>query len=181
MRGAARAAVDAARESLSLGSASMDDDAFVPVSAWLTALLSDSQPELERRGLHLHQELEGSFVIENTVDSERAFAALLDFVLSSVPDGCEIYLAASRHAAPVSRLGAGQFTVRWQLADREGRSPVASEDRVVPLRSMRGDAPSRAEVEWLSSIRDGFDAAGWDFSLDSVGDGQELLARVSRC
>lgn len=158
----------------------MSDEAYVPVSVWLTALLSRSQAELERRGLRLHQEIEETFVIEQEADSERAFAALMRFVLSSVPDGCEIYLAASRHLAPVSRLGAGQFTVRWQVADRADRTPMAAESRVVPLRSKSDDAPNRAQAESLRWIRQGFDAAGWDFWLDRVGGGQELMARVSR-
>jgi hypothetical protein len=158
----------------------MGDESFVPVSAWLAALLSGSRSELERRGLHVHQELEDSFVIADAVDARKAFAALMRFVLSSVPDGCEIYLAASREVAPVSRLGAGQFTVRWQVTDLEDRLRSAGEGRVLPLRREPGESRNRVQSEAIRSIRAGFDAAGWDFSLDEVGGGKELLARVSR-
>ena len=164
----------------------MSDEDFVPVSTWLTALLSPSQAELARRGLRLHEELDEHFVIENVPGLETAFAALMEFVLRSVPDGCEIYLAAGRQVAPVSRLGAGQLTLRWQIADRDDCLPNAGQGRVVALRSKSVDGSSPAQAASSSRIRAGFDAAGWDFSLEALGGsgasgaGEELVVRVSR-
>jgi hypothetical protein len=154
------------------------------VSSWLSALLAPSQAELERRGLRLHRELDDRFMIERAPDIDAAFTALMGFVLRSVPDGCEIYLAASRHVAPVSRLGSGQFVLRWQIADHDDCFPTAQHGRVVALRPSSAAESFSAQAGSARRIREAFDAAGWDFSLDHLGGAgsgaKEGVVRVSR-
>ena len=152
----------------------MDD--LISGDRWLQGFLDRYDLEVSERSLSIHLDGEADFVLTRDARFDEALSRLIHFVFETVPDGCEIYLAAGRPPAPVSRVGAVEVTVRWQVAGRGGQI----RDRVVPIHPVAADARTLANAATSKGIRAAFAAAQSVFSLDVVRTGRELIARASK-
>jgi hypothetical protein len=95
-------------------------------------------------------------------------------MIATVPDGCEIYLGSARSSAAVARLGAGHWSARWQVAGEVGVSTIAT-----PLRPRTGGAERHSKSSLANRVRERFSKTRWEFSLEALYAGRELLARAS--
>ena len=142
---------------------------------WLESWLAAREEEIRGRRLVVLREIDPALVLPSRPVLEAAIAALLDFALATVPDGCEIYLAAARRAAPVAPLGQARLTLRWQVAggpDRPRRGGATA------LRPLPGGALEHAGSEAAGELRAAFAAAGWCLDLEPASDDRELWARA---
>lgn len=144
---------------------------------WLDDLLESHRAEIRTRALVLHLELDPGFVIETSEALNSAFRGLLRLILATVPDGCEIYLGAARSTAPVSRVGAGQWSARWQVMG----NPAPNADRKqAQIHPQPGDARVHVQSSLAKQVVELFGATGWEFALETLESGRELLARGLR-
>ncbi len=148
---------------------------FLALGPWLEELLECHAAEIRSRALVLQLELDCEFIVEQSDALGIAFRELFRLILATVPDGCEIYLGSARSTAPVSNLGAGQFNARWQLA---GRPDSGADFKLARLHPRSGDAAQHAQSALAAPIVAGFAAARWDFALETLEGGREILARA---
>ena len=144
----------------------MDD--LISADRWLRGLLDLHLSEIETRGLHVHFDGDEGIGVQEDPRFE------IDFVFETVPDGCEIYLAASRHRGPVTRVGAIEITLRWQI-ERGGQQPG---QKVVPIRRRPFDSRSHLNSAAVKDLSAAFDSAHAVFRLDSIRRDEELIARA---
>jgi hypothetical protein len=150
---------------------------FVAFGPWVEALLDRHAVEIRSRGLALQCEFDSDFVVETSESLEAAMRALLQLILATVPDDCEVYLAGARSDAPVSNPGAGRISARWQVPGSQG---VDAESMPKPLFPLTGDAQRHAKSELAARVQRGFAAAQWRFALEILNAGRELLAHAER-
>jgi len=105
---------------------------------------------------------------------------MIGFAIGTVPDGCEIYLAANRDPAPVTRVGAGRVTLRWQVAGRKASDAEGAGDSIVRIHPIAADAETLLEVPAVRRIRAAFEAADCTFQIEATSSGRELIAQASR-
>ena len=151
-------------------------DELISVERWFSDVLDRYETEIEARSLSVHLDVEEGARVARHPAFEDGVSRLIHFVLETVPNGCEIYLAANRPVAPVSSVGSVEVTIRWQVAGVEDRSS----DTVVPLHPIASDARSLANSLTARGLRDAFRAAGAGFSIEFLRTGRELMARVTR-
>jgi len=112
---------------------------------------------------------------------EAAIDRLRDLVriaAQTAPAQGELLLSATRGGARVQAVGEGELVLRWQLAGVSVRAEATEGGSVVPLRP-----PARTAEEFFASaaaraLAAAFEAVGSDLSFESIGEGDELLARV---
>ncbi|MFK7894871.1 MAG: hypothetical protein AB8G23_03490 [Myxococcota bacterium] len=158
---------------------------YVPFAAKVNVLLAEQAAEMQTRGILFDTDFEPSVLLrvgdegpsgEVGADAaERALRAMLRFVLGTVPDGCQVYFAIARPATPVSELGVGVLTLRWQVA---GTRRGEAEAGVTPLHPRLGDAQAQIVGQDARSVRHAFEAAGWRLSLEAVRGGEEIWLRA---
>jgi len=146
-----------------------------PLKAWLEELLGSFEPEIRARGLALAIELDSEWVVRTEAAFGAAVRELFVLILSTVPDGCEIYFGGTRSTAPVSHAGSGRWSARWQVAGEAGADPAAP----TALHPRPGDAASHLESALAMRVRGAFAATRWEFSLEAISGGEECLARAS--
>ena len=146
---------------------------FVSSESLLAERLDAHAEEIRARGLLLHCELDAGFQMRPRAGLDAALEALIRFVLSTIPAGCEVYLASTRSAAPVSRLGEGRLILRWQVSG----DPQTS-GNLRSLRPRAGDAATHAASKSGLRVRAAFAAVGWGMELVPLAAGRELMARI---
>jgi len=149
--------------------------AFLALGPWLEELLERHTAEIRSRALMLQLELDPDFIVVQSDALGIAFRELFQLILATVPDGCEIYLGSARSTAPVSKLGAGQLNARWQVA---GRSDPGADFELAQLHPRSGDAAQHAQSALAARVVAGFAATRWDFALETLEGGREILARA---
>ncbi len=149
----------------------MSSEEFKTSETMLIELLSSYEVEIRERGLVVHSELDSHFPMRNDPLLDRACEHLLRFVFSTLPDGCEFYLAAVRANASVSRLGSGTLTLRWQVSG-EARRPMPAE--ATAIRPIAGGAALHADSVAAVDLEQAFLAAGWTLELEPTQDDREL-------
>jgi hypothetical protein len=158
----------------------MQTDELRAADHWIDELVEPHRDELGRRALSIHREVDDRWVLRIDANLERALRELIRLVLATVPDGCEVYLAAARTQAAVARVGAGQVTIRWQIAGRERSDRDRAAESPVPLHPVAADAGMILEGAAARATQAAFEAAGWEFQLDATPSGGELIARAHR-
>ncbi len=153
----------------------MTDAELVPCETWIEALLAPHVIEVSERGLVLRRDFEDRIWMRRDSASEAALKRLFLFAFATVPDGCEIYLAATRNPAPVSALGSGILALRWQVTGREDRH---ADGEVVAIRPVPGDATRHVDSRSARDLALAFARADWEFELSMTADDRELWARV---
>ncbi|MBJ20565.1 MAG: hypothetical protein GY910_02295 [bacterium] len=161
-------------------SAALQMDEVMAGDSWLAELFERHLAEIERRGLHVHREVEEGFRLVRDANLDRALWELFYLVFATVPDGCEVYLAAGRGRTPVAQLGVGQVTIRWQVAGRARPDSAGEPDRVVAIHPIAALAETLVDGAGAMSARAAFERAGWVFQLDAAPNGCELIARAHR-
>jgi hypothetical protein len=141
----------------------------------IETLLEAHSAEIAERRLSVRLALDSAWRAESTPDLVAAFRGLLQLVFATLPDGCEVYLESARSVAPVSRIGDGMVTLRWQVP---GVQRSASEQGVTPLRPRIGDAEAHVDSPAVGRVREAFHEAGWIFEIEAVPPGCELFVRV---
>ena len=154
----------------------MTDRELVPCEARLERLLAPHMIEVRKRRLVLRREFGDGLWMRHDSASEAALKRLFLFVFATVPDDCEIYLAATRRPVPVSALGSGILSFRWQVAGRESRAPG---NRPTPIRPVPGDATKHVDSRAARDLAIAFSRADWEFELSTTADDRELRARVT--
>lgn len=155
----------------------MPVDEFVSSESWLIELLGSHTAEVRKRGLVVHLELDSQMHLRRDRLLTTALEGLFRFVFSTLPDGCEIYLASARCDSPVASLGSGELTLRWQVA---GTLPRPVRGNVTSIRPISGGAAFQAQSSAAAELEAIFLAAGWSLDL-AVGNGdQELWARARK-
>ena len=149
--------------------------AYLALGPWLEELLEGHAAEIRSRALVLQLELDPGFMVEESDALGMAFRELFRLIFATVPDGCEIYLGSARSTAPVSKLGMGQVNARWQVA---GRSEPGAELNLARLHPRSGDAAAHTQSALATRIVAEFAATQWDFALESLEGGREILARA---
>ncbi|GEM_PF-3497354 len=145
---------------------------------WLGELAENHRPEIERRGLGIHLDIDSGFALARDARLDRAFRELIAFAVATVPDDCEIYLAANRDPTSVTRVGAGRVTLRWQVAGRAPLDVGAPGGSVVRIHPIALDAEALVEGATAKRVRAAFDAAGCPLQLEATSGGRELIARA---
>ena len=145
-------------------------------SQWIESLLEAHADEIRDRDLRVRVESDPRFQIEMNEKLEAALIGLLHFVFSTVPDGCEIFIASVRGLGPVESLGSGSLALRWQVTGPE-RSRLR--EKVTSLRPIAGSAQRHAGSGIAVDLKEAFDEAGWDFELLATADDRELRASAS--
>jgi hypothetical protein len=143
---------------------------------WIEQRLTAHKAEIQARGIRVVCEFESPFQIVESAAVHAAGKRLFQFVFSTVPDGCEVFIAAARKIASVAALESGSLTLRWQTTGNEGRVDRGS---VAPLRPIPGNAAAHAESAAAQALGLAFRDAGWDFELRALNAGRELWLRVS--
>lgn len=144
--------------------------------SWIEELLEAHADEVLRRDLRIQCELDPQFEITPGEAIKGALVGLLRFVFSTVPDGCEVYVASARKLVPVAPLGSGSVTLRWQTAGSE-RSRLR--EKVTALRPIVGNARAHIRSNAADDLRSAFEAADWDFELLSMTEDREMWACAS--
>lgn len=152
-------------------------DEFVSSESWLIELLSPYTAEVRKRGLVVHHELDSQFHLRRDRLLATALEGLFRFVFSTLPDGCEIYLAAARRDSPVTSLGSGELTLRWQVA---GTLPRPVRGNVSSIRPISGGAAFHSQSSAAAELEASFLAAGWSLDLAAADGDQELWARARK-
>ncbi len=140
---------------------------------WIERLLNAYAREILDRSLRVQCEFDPRFQIAKDERLEAAVVGLFRFVLSSVPDGCEVYFASARSLAPVAALESGSLTLRWQVA---GDEPGRRHDKVTALRPIVGSARTHVQSRAAIALRDDFGAAGWNLELFAMTEDEEMWA-----
>jgi hypothetical protein len=144
------------------------------LGAWLGEILASHESELQRRGLVLRFEFDPEFRVWQNPTLAHAIRELIRLILATVPDACEIYLGGSRPTTLLSPVGAGRISARWQvMGEAPGSSASASIERLHPR---PGDAEQHARSPIAERVFDRFADTDWEFSLEVLGSGSELLA-----
>ena len=139
-------------------------------------LLGVHADEIRNRAIRLRCEFDRQFQISEDAALEAALVDLFRFVFSTVPDGCEVFLASARTLAPVATLESGSLTLRWQTTgDERGGLP----GNVTSLRPIVGSAHAHVQSKAASALECAFEAAGWGFELLAVNDDREIWLHVS--
>jgi hypothetical protein len=154
------------------------------------ALIAEYSVEIQDRGIIFHTDFDPDLRFlarpeeadatrqEIPGTRERALRALLRFVMATVPDGCEVYFAMARPSAPVSVIGTGELTLRWQVAgDRRSQN----ESGVTSLRPRLGNAQEQIVGKPARALRADFKAAGWRLTLEAIRGGEEIWLRAEVC
>ena len=155
----------------------MEPEELVSAKIWVEEVLSGYEADIERRKIALHREFDSGFWL---LRNERLGAALSDLIslaLETLPDGCELYIAAGRTSAPVARVGAGQITLRWQVRDAEEGNSKPPAGNVVPLRP-----PTRVgevDAAAVTNLCGAFAEAGWWLQLEATSTGREWVAQIT--
>jgi hypothetical protein len=149
--------------------------ALLALGPWLEELMDRHAAEIRSRALVLRMEFDPVFTLPRSDALGTAFRALFRLILATVPDGCEIYLASARSTAPVSRLGAGQFNARWQVA---GRADAGAGVSLARLHPRSGSAAQHVRSALAARVLAGFAATPWEFALETLEGGREILARA---
>jgi hypothetical protein len=149
-----------------------------PESAGLGAQLAEIfaawNHEIEERGLALRFEFDSDFVFERSEALDQALLELCRLILTTTPNGCEIYFGSARSTAPISRLGAGQWAARWQVVG-DGAKPSG----MTRIRPRRGSAAYQLTTGQADRVRGLFEHTPWRFSLEAVVGEEGLVARAS--
>jgi len=141
---------------------------------WLEDILGRSEAEIRARRIVLRLEIDRDFIVEQGFELEAALVELCKLMIETVPDGCEVYFGSARSSAAVSRLGAGHWSARWQVAGEAVGSTIATR-----LRPRPGGAERHAKSSRANRVRELFAKTQWDFSLEALDEGSELLAWAS--
>jgi hypothetical protein len=141
----------------------------------IEAALARHAAELEARGLRLRLELDPRWQPELSRAWRAAFGRLLGWVLATVPDGCEIYVGATRSLARVAPVGEGMLTVRWQVPG--GRLPKR-DSGVTALHPRPGSAVAHAGSASAARVARAFEAAGWAVEVEEFLAEGELMVRA---
>ena len=150
----------------------------ISAERWIQRHLDRHGVAIRGRRLRLHCEFDAGFHLDPEAALDAALDRLIRFVLATVPDECEVYLAASRALAPVSALGDGSLTLRWQVTG--STHPVSSQEGVQPIHPIAGEAASHATSSRVAAIHEAFRAAGWSVEFGPLQPGAELFVRVDR-
>lgn len=148
------------------------------LSAWFEELLEPHRTEIELRGLVFKLEVEPEFLVLREASLGEAIRELLRLILATVPDGCEVYIGGARSMAPVSRIGAGRWITRWQVTGE--RTAHDSRGALAPLHPRPGDAQRHVESSLGERVTARFAETDWEFSLEAIEAGGELVARATR-
>jgi hypothetical protein len=140
---------------------------------WVEEIFGRSQAEIRARRIVLRLEFDPEFVVARDAGLEAALVELCRLIITTVPDGCEIYFGSARSSAPVSRLGAGQWSARWQVIGEVEDAAMQTQ-----LRPRPGGAERHSSSALAGRVRDRFAKTRWDFSLEVIDAGRELLARA---
>ena len=149
--------------------------ALLALGPWLEELMDRHAAEIRSRALVLQMEFDPVFTLPLSEALGTAFRGLFRLILATVPDGCEIYLASARSTAPVSRLGAGQFNARWQVA---GCADAGADAKLARLHPRSGSAAQHVGSALAARVLAGFAATPWEFALETLEGGREILARA---
>jgi len=144
--------------------------------AWLAELLERHAVEIRERSLIVHSELDSRFQMRRDRRLETALEGLFRFVFSTLPDGCEIYLASSLAITPVAPLESGTLTLRWQVAGEARRSAPGG---VTPIRPIAGGAAFHARASAATELRQAFLDAGWALDIAATNGDRELWVCAS--
>lgn len=144
---------------------------------WIEELLAGHAEELAARALSIRFDFDPGLPVDRDADLGEALQALLRLILGTVPDDCVVDLSTVRSTAPVSKLGSGIFTARWQVPDASRR---AGGGALAPIHPRPGTASDHASSPLARRTREGFERAGWSFDLEILAGGGELLARATR-
>lgn len=154
----------------------MTAEEFVTSDVWMRESFERYRSETSERGLLVHEELDSRLQMRPEADLGRAIDGLLRFVLSTIPDGCEIFVASTRSTSPVAPLGAGTLTFRWQVT---GHEPPPSEGNVRPLRPIAGGAKAHMGSKAARRIEEAFEGSSADLEFSVAEGDRELWARVT--
>jgi hypothetical protein len=155
----------------------MPVDEFVSSDSWLIELLGSYTAEVRKRGLVVHHELDSQFHLRRDRLLVTALEGLFRFVFSTLPDGCEIYLASTHRNSPVATVGSGELTLRWQVA---GTLPRPVRGNVTSIRPISGGAAFHAQSSAAAELEAAFLTAGWSLDLAAANGDQELWARARK-
>ena len=154
----------------------MSDDEYVSSESWLSELVHSYATEIRARSLTVHPEMDQQFYWRLDGSGEAALAHLFRFVFSTVPNGCEVYVASARSGSPVAALGSGTLTLRWQVAGNPSR-PIRG--KVTAIRPIAGAAVSHLQSTAAKDLERTFHDAGWSLDLTATSGDRELWARAS--
>ena len=154
----------------------MSFEEIADFESWLAELLECYAVEIRERDLVVHSEFDSRFQMRRDRRLEKALEGLFRFVFSTLPNGCEIYLASSRTLASVARLESGTLTLRWQVAG-DARRPVPG--GVTTIRPIAGGAAFHAQSRAAAGLERAFRDAGWSFSVDATNGDRELWVCAS--
>ena len=147
---------------------------FGALKACFEELLEPHAVEIEARGLAVRLDVDPDFHVSRDESLDQAIRELIRLVLATVPDGCEIFVGAARSTAPVSRVGAGRFTTRWQVMGESG--PGVAGPLPTPLHPRPGHAGRHVRSRMGRRAVSAFRKTEWTFSLEVLDGGVELLA-----
>jgi hypothetical protein len=146
---------------------------FEASDAWLANLLAPYRVEIDRRALVVRTEFDPRFQMRRDAGLEIALKRLIRFVFSTLPEGCEAYLASARSTAAVAPLGAGTITCRWQVA---GRDQAPTRPGTVAIRPLVGGGAFHRESRTGHGLVRDFADAGWELRLEATEDDLEMWA-----
>jgi hypothetical protein len=144
--------------------------------SWLAGLLDPYAEEIRERSLIVRSELDSRFQLRRDRRLETALEGLFRFVFSTLPNGCEIYLAASLPIASVAPLESGTLSLRWQVAG-DARQPVPG--GVITIRPITGGAAFHARSKAAAELEQAFRDAGWSLDVDATNGDRELWVCAS--
>ena len=154
----------------------MSSDEIETSESWMLGLLAPYAIEIRDRGLVVHSELDSRFQLRRDMLLETALERLFRFVFSTIPNGCEIYLASSRAIVAVAPLESGTLTLRWQVAGEAGRSGPGEATAIRPI---AGGAAFHVQSSSAVALRQAFSDAGWTFDLEATNGDRELWIRAA--
>ena len=151
------------------------------VSDRLNELLARHRDEIAQRRLILRVDLEPGLVLD-WPDSSDAIARLVGLAISTLPDGCELLVAATRSPERISRVGTGVVTLRWQVGRSGGaihESPTdENRGQVVPIGAALRSAEDLIASAPVERIREACRESRLEFRLEPVDHSGEVIARV---
>jgi hypothetical protein len=153
----------------------MSFEEMSPSESWLMELLGSYAAEIRERSLVVHSEFDSRFQMRRDPLLETALERLFRFVFSTLPNGCEIYLASLATIAPVAALDSGALTLRWQVA---GDARPSARGEVISIRPIVGGAAFHARSRAAGELEESFSDAGWTFDLDATNRDRELWLRI---
>jgi len=154
----------------------MSSEEFASSDAWLTELLIPHAAEIRERSLVVHSELDPHFRMRCEAGLEAALGCLFRLVFSTLPDGCEVYLASRRSIAAVSPLGSGMLTLRWQVAGEVRRMAPGKATAIHPI---AGGAAFHEQSNSAAELERAFRGAGWTLEIEAMNGDRELWVRAS--